>query len=438
MSSFHFEKMIDYSRIRIRKSRLQNDLSDLSQFGKEPGGGVSRTALSTADLQARRWFQGRMREAGLKIREDAAANLVGRLEPSEGPQEGPCIAIGSHIDTVSHGGKFDGALGICGALEAVRAIRESGIPLPCPLELIVFTDEEGSHFAGTFGSRAMLDLLEKGELYRSGGGAAHSTLAESLKRMSKKPERIREAVRSPSEFLAFLEMHIEQGSVLDSSKIPIGIVEGIVFLERCLIRTAGQSGHAGTIPMGQRDDALVKAAKIVTGLNRIVRRAGKGTVGTIGRLQVFPGVFNIIPQKVEMTLDLRSMRKNKLDSVKKEIEKMLRLAGKSEIETLNAKGGVTMDRAIRKSLERSCRERKIRWRKMASGAGHDALTFASQGIPTGMIFIPCFEGKSHCPEEGIRWEDAAAGTQILADTILRIGYQRSSSPVRQKFKGNKR
>jgi hydantoinase/carbamoylase family amidase len=433
--SFHFEKTIDCSRIRIRKARLRSDLSELSQFGKEPGGGVARTALSIADLEARRWFQGRMREAGLKIREDAAANLIGRLEPSEGPADAPCLAIGSHIDTVSHGGRFDGALGICGALEAIRAIRESGIPLPCPLELIVFTDEEGSHFAGTFGSRAMLGLLEKGELYRSGGGEAHPTLAESLKRMGKKPERIREAVRSPCEFLAFLEMHIEQGPVLDSAKIPIGIVEGIVFLERSIIRTTGQSGHAGTIPMDKRDDALVKAAKIVTGLNRIVRSAGKGMVGTIGQLQVFPGVFNIIPQKVEMTLDLRSMEKNKLDSVKREIRKMLHLAGNSKIETLNAKGGVTMDRAIRKDIERSCRERKTRWRKMSSRAGHDAMTFASQGIPTGMIFIPCLEGKSHCPEESIRWEDAAAGTQILADTIMRMGYRCSSSPVRQKFVG---
>ena len=435
MRSFHFEKMIDCSRIHIRKSRLREDLSDLSRFGKEPGGGVARTALSIADLEARRWFQKKMREAGLKTLEDGAANLIGRLELWKGGPEGPCIAIGSHIDTVSHGGRFDGALGSCGALEAVRAIRESGIPLPCPLELIVFTDEEGSHFAGTFGSRAMLGLLEKGELYRSGGGAAHPTLAESLKRMGKMPERIREAVRSPSEFLAFLEMHIEQGPVLDSAKIPIGIVEGIVFLERSIIRTTGQSGHAGTIPMDKRDDALVKAAKIVTGLNRIVRSAGKGMVGTIGQLQVFPGVFNIIPQKVEMTLDLRSMEKTKLDSVKREIRKMLRFEGKSEMETLNAKGGVTMDRAIRKSIERSCQERKIRWRKMPSRAGHDAMTFASQGIPTGMIFIPCLEGKSHCPEESIRWEDAAAGTQILADTIMRIGYQRSSSPVHQKWVG---
>ena len=135
MRSFHPEEMIDYSRIRVRKLRLRKDLSELSQFGKEPGGGLARTALSTADLEARGWFQERMREAGLKTREDAAANLIGRLNPPQGPNDRPCIAIGSHIDTVSHGGKFDGALGICGTLEALRAIRESGIPLPCPLEL---------------------------------------------------------------------------------------------------------------------------------------------------------------------------------------------------------------------------------------------------------------------------------------------------------------
>ena len=145
---------MDPSGVRVRPERLREDVEALAQFGEQPGGGILRTALSDADLEARRWFKGRMEEAGLRVREDAAANMIGRVEPDSGPAGGPCVALGSHIDAVPHGGKFDGALGICAGLEALRAIRESGIAVPCPLELLVFTDEEGGHFTGTFGSRA--------------------------------------------------------------------------------------------------------------------------------------------------------------------------------------------------------------------------------------------------------------------------------------------
>jgi len=410
---------MDFSLIKVKGERLRKDLEDLGKFGEEPDGGILRPALSDADLKAREWFKARMREAGLRVREDGAANIIGRLEPSSGLSGVPCIATGSHIDAVPHGGKFDGAAGICASLEALRAIGESGIPIPAPLELIVFTDEEGGHFAGTFGSRAMFNLLGEGEIYKS-RGAGRPSLAEDLERMGKEPGQIGRAVRSPSEFRTFLELHLEQGPLLDSLGIPIGVVEGIVFIDRYLIHVEGEAGHAGTTPMNLRDDALVKAARLITSLNRVFRSAGPGLVGTIGEMKVQPGAFNIIPGKVEMSLDLRSMRKAPLESVRKNIRKIAQSVEGARLEMLNSKGGVRMDSGVMKAIILSCRERGVSWKRMGSGAGHDSMTFPTQGIPAGMIFIPCKEGKSHCPEEAIRWEDATTGAQILADTIVRM------------------
>jgi len=414
--------------VQIQESRLRQDLLDLARFGEDPGRGITRTALNDADLAARQWFKERMREAGLKVHEDAAANLIGRIDPAAGPTDRPCIATGSHIDTVVQGGRFDGALGICTSLEALRAIRESGFALPCPLELLVFTDEEGGHFAGTFGSRAMFNLLQEGEMEKS-RGAGMSSLAQDLKRMGKDPQKIYQGIRSPSEFRAFLEVHIEQGPVLESMDIPMGIVEGIVHLGRYLIRVEGKAGHAGTTPMHLRDDALVKAAEIITAVNEAVRSGGPEIVGTIGEIGVHPGVINVIPGEVEMALDLRSMKEATLASVKKKIDEIVHSTGNAEIETILTKGGVKMDPGIMEAIELSCRQRGIPFHRMWSGAGHDAMTFPTQHIPTGMIFVPCVGGESHCPNEDIRFEDAATAAQVLADTVVRLALQEFLHPL---------
>jgi len=413
---------MDSSSMKVNEKRLRKDLEDLAKFGEEPGGGILRLALSDADLMARDWFKGRMRDAGFQVREDAVANIIGRLDPVFGETGAPCIATGSHMDAVLHGGKFDGAAGLCCSLEAIRAIQESGLSIPCPLELIVFTDEEGGHYAGTFGSRAMFGLLVEDEIYKS-RGTGRPFLAQSLERIGKDPAHFGKAVRSPSEFRAFLELHIEQGPVLDSLGIPVGVVEGIVAIDRHMIEVAGKAGHAGTTPMRLRDDALVKAAGIVTAFNRTVRSLGAGIMGTIGEMKVYPGAFNIIPGKVEMTLDLRSMRPSLLKTARKRIKDLVRSTPGARLETALSKNGSRMDRKIMNLIEESCRQRGISWKRMGSGAGHDAMTFPAQGIPAGMIFIPCKEGKSHCPEESIRWKDAAVGAQILADTIVRIAHR---------------
>jgi hydantoinase/carbamoylase family amidase len=360
-----------------------------------------------------------MREAGLAVREDAAANIIGRLEPDQVRPDAPCIAFGSHMDAVLHGGRFDGPIGLCCGLEAIRAIRESGLPLASPLELLLFTDEEGYHFAGTFGSRAMFGLLIENEVQRR-KSADKPSMAESLARVGKDPDRLKEAVRSPSEFLAFLEVHIEQGPVLESLNTPIGIVEGIARIARYFFHVKGQAGHAGTTPMHMRDDALVKAARIITAVNEAVVNTGPEVVGTIGQVNVHPGAFNIIPGAVDLSFEVRSMHREKMESVEAAVRKVISGIDKAEFEHVLSKGGVPMHPGLRDLLEKSCVERNIPCHKMPSGAGHDAMTFPPLGIPTAMIFIPCKEGKSHCPEEDIRYEDAATAAQVLADTVMRI------------------
>jgi beta-ureidopropionase / N-carbamoyl-L-amino-acid hydrolase len=413
------EKNMKNPELRINASRLEKDLCELGTFGETAEGGIRREALSEADLSARAWLKKRLGEAGMAVREDEAANLIGRWAPESAPAEAPAIAFGSHSDAVPDGGKFDGALGICAGLEAFRALRESGIPLPCPLELLVFTDEEGSHFAGTFGSRAMLGLLAEGEIYKS-KGAGEPTLAAALRRAGRNPEKIGSAARSPAEFRAFLELHIEQGPVLESLGVPIGIVEGIVFIERHILRVSGRPGHAGTTPMHLRDDALVKAARIILAVHDAILGGGPDVVGTIGKVEVHPGAFNIIPGRADLLLELRSLQEPVLAAVRDAIGEIVRSRRGAEMRLLISKGGVHLDEKIGRVLEAACREKGVESRRMGSGAGHDAMTFQARGIPTGMIFIPCKEGKSHCPEESIRMEDAVTGTRILAETVLRL------------------
>ena len=275
----------------------------------------------------------------------------------------------------------------------------------------------------------MLDLLAEGEIHRS-KGSGQPSIFESLRRLGKNPEEIGRAVRSPSEFCAFIEIHIEQGPVLESLGVPIGIVEGIVFIERYILRTFGRAGHAGTTPMLLRDDALIKGARIILAVNEAVRAGGPDIVGTIGNVEVHPGVFNIIPGRTDLLLELRSLKEPVLASVRVAIQEIIRSQEGAEMNLLLSKGGVRMDPNIMEAIELSCRERGIACHRMGSGAGHDSMTFQARGIPTGMIFIPCKQGKSHSPEEAIRMEDAALGTQILADTILRLA--REKIPANRK------
>ena len=248
------------NKLKINGERLWSDLTALGQIGKQTTGGITRTALSDADQQARQWLSDKMQTAGLQVEVDAAMNVIGTLA-ADAPQAKPKAAIGSHLDTVPNGGMFDGALGVLAALECARTLKENRIKLPWDLEVISFCDEEAAHNAGTVGSRAMMGLLQEGEIQRTKNKGG-PTFAQNLKRQGRDPDRIDAARRDPADMAFFLELHIEQGPRLEAENRRIGVVTAITGIYRYVVTVAGEAAHAGTTPMAMRKDALVAAAPV--------------------------------------------------------------------------------------------------------------------------------------------------------------------------------
>lgn len=400
---------------RINGDRLWADLMALGAIGYAEGRGVTRTALSQGDLAGKAWLVQQYEAAGLEVRTDAAFNVIGRL--ACGVPGAGLVALGSHLDTVPQGGKFDGMLGVLGALECVRTIREQGLALPRDLEIISFTDEEGAHGTGTVGSRAMLGQLKDGELTKS-TGRDHPTFAESLAGTGRDPARIAEARRGPGEFSCYLELHIEQGRRLESEGIQIGAVTAIVGIYRYLVTVTGEASHAGATPMALRDDALVKAAPLFTLLPEWVRERNPEMVGTIGQLELHPGAANVVPGACRFMVEVRSQHREDMVHVRKLLTEYA--AGREgwKVETVVEKDATPCTPHLIQAVADAARDEGLSCIRMPSGAGHDAQSFAAAGVPTGMIFTPCRRGMSHSPEEWIEPAQAAQGCQVLLRTLL--------------------
>ncbi|MGD2217431.1 MAG: Zn-dependent hydrolase, partial [Gemmatimonadales bacterium] len=285
--------------LRVDPQRIERRIAELSEFGRNPDGSNGRVAFSEADLQAREYIISLMREAGLAVKTDAAANIIGRREGRD--PEAPSIMFGSHIDAVPHGGNYDGDLGVLAAIECAQVLHENGVTTRQPLEVIVFIDEEG----GLTGSRAVIGTLtaEALEVVSHSG----KTIGEGIRFLGGDPDRLDEARRREGELKAFLELHIEQGGSLDSQGIEIGVVEGIVGIEWWDVTIEGVANHAGTTPMDQRNDALLAAARLVIAVNEIVTETPGRQVGTVGRIRAEPGAPNVIPGRVVMSLELRDL-----------------------------------------------------------------------------------------------------------------------------------
>jgi hydantoinase/carbamoylase family amidase len=400
---------------RIDGGRLWADLMALGEIGFAEGRGVTRTALSEADLAGRAWLVKKFEEAGLTVRSDAAHNVIGRL--ASGKPGGPLAAMGSHLDTVPQGGRFDGMLGVLGALECVRTIREQGIALPWELEVISFTDEEGAHGSGTVGSRAMLGQLKEGELTRS-VGAGRPPFAEDLARVGKDPARIDEARRDPREFACYLELHIEQGRRLESEGVQIGAVTAIVGISRYLVTVDGEAAHAGATPMPLRDDALVKAAPLFTLLPEWVRGRHPEMVGTIGQVELFPGSPNVVPGRCRFVVEVRSQQRADMLHLRDLLAGYAAGRAGWRVETITEKDGSPCTPEVIQAVAAAAGREGLSCIRMPSGAGHDAQSFAAAGVPTGMIFTPCRRGMSHSPEEWMEPAQAAQGCQVLLGTLL--------------------
>jgi hydantoinase/carbamoylase family amidase len=328
------------------------------------------------------------------------------------------LITGSHLDTVPNSGKFDGALGVLAALECARVLLEHDVTLPFNLEVVDFTDEEGYHNAGTIGSRAMLGLLKQGELQESKMKGI-PTFNQDMKHIGYDPEKIAEAKRDLSRIKAYLELHIEQGNQLESNNAEIGAVTGIVGIYRYDIRVVGAADHAGTTSMKQRKDALVMAAPLFQLLPQWVRARNSKMVGTIGQLTLEPGAANIIPGECRFVVELRSMESQDMIDILELLREWVESLPGSSIRTILEKDGVAMATPLVEAVMRAAETEELKVMKMASGAGHDAQSFANC-LPAGMIFVPSKGGKSHCPEEWTSPEDVTKGCQVLLNTILQL------------------
>lgn len=408
--------------IGINHLRLNERIEQLSRIGRIGETGVCRLALTPEDMegimQVRLW----MEEVGLVTRLDPFGNLIGRLEGADPAQ--PILMIGSHIDSQPYGGRYDGAIGVLGALEAVQCLMESGIQPWMPIEVVAFCDEEGSRFnKGLFGSRGMTGQLEDGELERQDRNGV--TRREALEAFGCSVEKFAEGIYTPGSIGSYLELHIEQGPVLESLDAPVGLVTGISGPLWLTVTIKGMAGHAGSVPMAMRHDALVGSARVIAAFDDMVRAdPAAPTVGTVGSLRVFPDSRNIIPEEVSFTLDLRDMemeRRNQLEArlmnVLAEVCSQHGLTY-SVAEDTNSEPRYCAER-IKADIRSSAEEMDLSLPELMSGPFHDALAL-SYVCDYGMIFVRSKDGISHHPSEYSSPGDIALGTEVLYRTIRKI------------------
>ena len=402
----------------VNAQRLQQTLGKLSEFGRNPEGGVTRLGFSEADLAAREYVMGLMRQAGLEVRVDPAGNVFGRRA---GKENLPVLLFGSHIDSVPHGGNFDGDVGSMGAIEVVRALNDHKAATRHPLEVVIWTNEEGHHFGkGTFGSGAAAGLLGPEILERRDEQGL--TLADWLRRYGQDPARFTEARIRPGAAAGYVELHIEQGAVLDEARVPIGVVQGIVGINWWTCTATGFANHAGTTPMNRRQDALAAAARAALAVREEVRAEPGRQVGTVGYMKVEPGARNIIPGRVEFPVELRDLDAAKVERIWTRIQKRLAAIAQEEnagmeCAPLSSDRPARTDPAFQQAVRESAQSARLATMDLPSGAGHDAQNVA-RFAPMGMIFVPSRGGISHSPREFTSSEDVANGAEVLYRTVL--------------------
>ena len=402
--------------LRVNGARLNAHLTALGEFGKNPQGGVTRLAYSDADKASRAYVMQLMRDARLDVTVDAAGNIFGRRAGSDASLKP--ILFGSHTDSVPEGGNYDGDVGSMGAIEVAQALGEQGVVTRHPIEVVIFQNEEG----GLWGSHAMtadLTAAELATISRSG-----KSIRDGIAFLGGDPDNLARTRRRKGDVFAYLELHIEQGGTLDRDKIDIGIVEGIVGIREWDVTIEGFANHAGTTAMNDRRDAMLAAARFTEAVNRIVRSVPGRQVGTVGRIQAFPGAPNVVPGKVVLALELRDLDAKKISMLHDRIV--------AESKTIGAMNGTTFSFsqftdnipapttvAIRKLVAESAKELGLSTRALPSGAGHDAQDMA-QICPVGMIFVPSVAGISHAPREFTKPADVENGANVLLHTLLKL------------------
>jgi ureidoglycolate amidohydrolase len=405
--------------LAIDRDRLLRDIETLSSFSDAEAPAVTRIVFTPTDLKARAWMKARCEEAGLTVREDAVGNTFARWNGSD--QDAPVVGTGSHIDAIPNAGKYDGVVGVLGGLAAVQALQRSEFRPKHSIELLIFTSEEPTRFGiGCLGSRLLSGTLSA-EVARKLKDKDDATLDEVRSGAGFAGEL--ERVKLPSGYYkAFVELHIEQGPLLEQQQIPLGVVTNIAAPASLRILIEGSGGHAGAVLMPDRRDALCAAAELILTIENGARTSGAiDTVATVGICDVFPGAVNSIPGRVRLSVDIRDTDIQRRDRVMRAIETACgSISAQRQVsittELLNADAPANCAPEIIEALSQSCRQHRLKFLSMVSRAYHDSL-FISRIAPVAMLFIPCRGGYSHRPDEYASPEDIVCGTLILAETL---------------------
>lgn len=408
-----------FSSLRINSDRMLDAFNQLALIGGTADSGVDRPSLSEAHLAARKWFREHIETSGFEFRTDGAGNHSAVL-PCDDPSA-PTLILGSHLDSVPNGGRFDGALGVMAALEVLKTLRENRINLKVQIEAMDFTDEEGT-LVGLLGSAALAGHLSKENLEKPRGG--RERLLEGMARAGLSDESILSAARKRESLAGYLELHIEQGKRLEKSGTDIGIVTAIVGIWSYKLSFIGKADHAGSTTMEDRRDASLGASAFTLAAREMVMRDYPNCVVNVGKMDFAPGAFNIVPAQVDVSLEFRSPDAeefNRLDAalLKLADEQSARFGLKLTSEFLGKHSPSLMDADVRGAFANACDELGLSHMPLPSGAGHDGQSLADL-CPVGMIFVPSVDGASHSPREFTKWEDCVNGANVLLQAALRL------------------
>ena len=408
----------------VDAAALRQRIEALSVFGRKPGGtfadGVSRVAYTDADVAGRKYVMDLMRGAGLTPRIDPAGNIFA-LRPGRDASLKP-ILFGSHIDSVPTGGNFDGDLGSLAALGAVEALSRAGVQTRHPLEIVVWAAEEGVAFnRGLSASRIVAGDVAPSDMEQVWNGMRRG---DAIKRIGGDPERIMNARRDKGAWHSYLELHIEQGGTLERAGTAIGVVQGIVAIERFEARITGFANHAGTTPMAERQDAMLAAAHLTIAVREIVTSRPGRQVGTVGKIEISPNAPNVVPGTATLMIELRDLSTEKLLSIAEEIRARAVAIARETKTTINivpasSNPPAFADTAVQDVIDNAAKTAALSSVRMPSGAGHDAQMMA-QLCPMGMIFVPSIGGVSHSPKELTSWQDCANGANVLLNAVLAL------------------
>lgn len=402
---------------KANAERMENRIKALSEFGKNSDGGVDRVAYSEADKNGRDYIISELETLGLDVRIDAGANILARRAGSD-PSLKP-IMFGSHTDSVPGGGNYDGPTGVIAAMEAIEILNAASHVTRHPLEVVVFSNEEG----GLVGSLAMTGKLKYTAL--DVVSSSGKTIREGTRFIGGNPDALETAIVAPGTYEAFIELHIEQGAFLDEEGIDIGVVEGIVGIGWWDVVVTGFANHAGTTPMNRRRDAMVAAAELTLAVNEVATQNAGRQVATVGRIEAFPGAPNVIPGRVEMSLEIRDLEQAKIDAVFALIEARAGMIAADTDTSISftyvdvASAPAPTDERVRRIIEDASKKLDYTYKYMPSGAGHDAQDMVHLA-PTGMIFVPSVGGISHSPNEFTKPDAMAKGADVLTAAILAI------------------